>query len=92
MVSFITENRDIPSGGEGIQVKPEAKLRSCWMTLRFTWLAEVDHRGQARSLAHRMSQEGNSTPLLLPNVRPQKIIPGRTDIQANSGGSKRTRS
>ena len=27
-----------------------------------------------------------------PNVRPQKIIAGRTDIQANSGGSKRTRS
>ena len=25
-----------------------------------------------------------------PNVRPRKIIPGPTDIQANSGRSKRT--
>ena len=30
------------------------------------------------------------TPLPPPNVRLQKIIPGRTDIQANSAGSKRT--
>ena len=29
-------------------------------------------------------------PFLPPNVRPQKIIPGRTDIQANSGWSERT--
>ena len=31
-----------------------------------------------------------STPLPPPNVRPRKIIPGRTDIQANSERSKRT--
>ena len=38
---------------------------------------------------HCFSKLGN-TPLPPPNVRLQKIIPGRTDIQANSAGSKRT--